>query len=150
MKQNPDRIFRIANSLGWKIRFGDWDAPDGISYHKGVITLYTRPKDVALRPGYASVDVVQNVAHEIGHYLVAPTSRRHRKNYGINRNFGHRDSDYWDLDDMKARFVERELMRACGMKHHLTYLMVGQHRKPAALWWEQEGKHLVAGLLMIK
>lgn len=151
MKPDPDRMFRIANSLGWKIQFGDWEDRSSLTFKRGTLTLSAiRPKDVAIRPGPISIEVVQSVAHEIGHYLVAPPSRRHKKNYGISRDFGNRNSDYWDLDDMKARFVERELMRACGFRNHLAFVINGPHKKPAAVWWEREGKHLVAGLLLIK
>lgn len=149
MKLDPERIFRIANSLGWKIQFAPLNK-NSLTYQNGTLTLANiRPKDVALRPASIAIEVVQVIAHEIGHYLAAPPSRRHKKNYGIRRD-PPRNPDYWDLDDMKARLVERELMHACGMKQHFPFVIQGRYQKPATLWWEQEGKHLVAGLLLIK
>jgi hypothetical protein len=149
MKSDPGRIFRIANSLGWTIKFGVWPIDDSVSYHQKVLTLAVMsPKDMTVKPVHASLQIVQSIAHEIGHYIVAPPSRRYRKDYGIPRD--HRNDAYWNLDEMKARFVERELVRACGMKRANVLLISGVYKKPAEMWWEQEGKHLVAGLLLIK
>lgn len=58
----------------------------------------------------------RELAHELGHYLVTPKSRRHKKNYGIpKKSYTLRNNwKRWNLEEYKASVLENELLKLVG------------------------------------
>lgn len=110
--------------------------------------------------GYMSA----NIAHELGHYLVASPGRRHRKNYGIPSYRGRSDASQrrWDLDETKAVVVAHWLLAACGFgkeagvrKQPLRTISGGSLnvracRLEVSHWWRTEGREQVTQELLQK
>jgi hypothetical protein len=140
-------LFRVANSLGCKVVFEpNWQEN---AYQNGTISLDFHPSQVVKEPEKQATLIAEALAHELGHFVVAPAGRRYRKNYGI-LNTITRDSQYWELDEAKARMVEVALLRHVGIKGNGLQDLTQEYQRRVSLWWEKEGKHLVAGLLLIK
>jgi hypothetical protein len=143
--KNKDWLFRVANSLGCKVAFSNNSRE--ATYNKGVIYLDFSPFGLVHDTERNTIGLVEALAHELGHFVIAPRGRRYRKNYGILTT-NNRNHDHWNLDEEKALLVEGALLRHVGLKGmgliDLTY------EKRVMSWWEQQGKHIVQGLLLIK
>jgi hypothetical protein len=86
--------------------------------------------------------------HEVGHLMVAPKSRRNRRDYGIPP--GTVGDPYWDHDDNKASLIEFELCGACGLgQRQSTAKLIEEDYWSSRLkvWHEKEGKPLVRRLV---
>jgi hypothetical protein len=62
--------------------------------------------------------VARNLAHELGHFLIAPLGRRFKKDYGIPPN----EPDWTRLDEMKAKLIEEYLLRYFGFARRIKLL----------------------------
>lgn len=107
--------------------------------------------------------IAKKVAHELGHFLVAPPGRKYQQDYGI-RAYGKRSEksmEFWDLDEAKATLVEHQLLRHFGFEgrtkllkdplcnmRRLSRLRVC--RKKAWQWWRSEGKRAFEESLLLK
>lgn len=150
-RKKGKKLQRIVRVLGLAIKFGD-----ARSYERGVITLEANiaPEQWLFEPDSFHNVWARMLAHEIGHYVVAPPSRRRRKNYGIVQpkfiDGEWVNTKYWDIEDEKASLVEYALVKACGI------WAADPHKAPrrkqwalnlADKWFKQEGKQLVDSLL---
>lgn len=84
-----------------------------------------------------------DVAHELGHFLVAPKSRRYRKDYGIPAQARGADRARWDMDESKARMVEHFLLARFGYSFKKDPLRLADSHyqaKEVRRWWRTEGK----------
>lgn len=86
------------------------------------------------------------LAHELGHYLIAPKGRRHRKDYGIPAKQRTSASiDKWQLDDDKAVMVELQLLKH--FSFHTSALRRQRVNPDAVVWWYKIGKKMVSDVL---
>lgn len=100
----------------------------------------------------------RDIAHELGHYLIAPKGRRHRLNFGIPPKRYNVPRPQWDLDEAKAILVEHALLRHFGgkmaLKHPLRMRVllesVRSQSKKANTWFEKEGKAMLQQALFQK
>jgi hypothetical protein len=117
--------------------------------YKGYIEVpITIAHVLSTTPQAITNNVARNLAHEIGHWLVAPKGRRYRKDYGIKG-----DTLRWDLDEMKARIVEHFILQHFGFGDRIKILrdpiwrwrnsrstQHRQMRREALRWWQAEGQ----------
>lgn len=150
MKRFPRNIYDFATKqLKLKIVFGQ-TTEFHTEYGKRIITIYTHPRSMIQFPTLSLELVGRELAHELGHYLIAPKGRRHRRDYGIV-GFGEK----WDLDEAKAVLVEHELLRFFGakkvLKHPLSRVLLAsfikKQKKPALRWFDEQGKEMVRNIL---
>lgn len=104
-------VLRLADALNFRIRFGD-ELKYYVSREQKIMQLNPTVRELAdLR--YVS----QMIAHEIGHYMVAPKSRRNRPDYGIPTGWASSGkSGLWMIEDSCASAVERYILRRSGMR----------------------------------
>jgi hypothetical protein len=103
--------------------------------------------------------VARSLAHELGHFLVAPVGRRYRKDYGIpSSNSSHASTDKWDLDEAKANLVEEYLLQKFGFakrlrikKDPIRFLRdipsYRFHYRDAWAWWRKGGEAYIKELI---
>lgn len=112
---------------------------------------------------YLRHTVAKSLAHELGHFLIAPLGRRYRKDYGIP--VGHRSERAefnWDLDEAKAVLVENHLLIACGyrrrgmkiQKDPLSFmrrrgLRFRKIRVEAHRWWRACGRAMIDEMIRV-
>jgi len=99
------QLFDFAGNLGLRTRIGGIDATytPQTRIWEGMITLGISPRLLVRRPEMGVRYLASQLAHELGHYLIAPKSRRRRKDYGIPPDS---TSAFWTTDETKARIVE--------------------------------------------
>jgi len=129
------RLWKIARHWDLDVRFDSTDSTGGPSYIpatrkqrryrenlRGYIELGDpRPIEFARNPKWFEERVAKNLAHELGHFLIAPPGRRYRRDYGIPP-IGGRTAEMvikWDLDEAKAILVEHFLYRRCGFRFRI-------------------------------
>ncbi len=132
-----DGLRKFAGSLKLKVVLGEENRfrKTKIAHGAvGVITLGLHFRDIE--------DVqfaAQNLAHELGHYLVAPKGRRHHVDYGIRDN-----SRFADQDESRAIFIESYLLSHFGFKPRTNF----NHRTDEDVkWWKEIGKPRIETLL---
>lgn len=150
MKRFPRNIYDFATKqLKLKIVFGQ-TTEFHTEYGKRIITIYTDPRSMIQFPTLSLELVGRELAHELGHYFIAPKGRRHRKDYGIV-GFGEK----WDLDEAKAILVEHELLRFFGAKKVLKCPLsrvtlafsIKEQKKSAIHWFNEQGKEMIHYIL---
>lgn len=157
-----EQVYRLARSLGLNIDLGTEQKFH--TYRKygethRQITLNTTFRGFLFQserePHRILLGLTQDLAHELGHYLIAPKGRRHRKDYGIpsERQRSEVSHRRWEVDEMKATLVEYALLRHFGLEEELCLrkdpLRLRQYprnpfRKEAARWWKTEGPATIA------
>lgn len=82
---------------------------------------------------------ISQIAHELGHFLIAPKSRRYKENYGIPPNVRR---DYWDLDEVKAQLVEFHLLQYFHLTNRKYIERFGSDwmHEEAKVWFKEVGK----------
>jgi hypothetical protein len=111
------------------------------TYCPGTATVYISQGNFILalrgKPNRAAVDYVRSLAHEIGHWVVAPPSRRVLKNFGIRLSEFDESVRWWDLEDTKATLVQHAIEHAVGLRRKWP---TGSHQlSKARSWWRREG-----------
>lgn len=89
-------------------------------------------------------EIVHNILHEIGHYLLASKTRRKKKDYGIPASSFN---NYWNTDEERAQVIANYLSKKLGfgsIKGTLNLNDDDDLRK----WWNSAGKSMVDKLLM--
>jgi len=96
------------------------------------------------------------LAHELGHFLIAPLGRRYHTNYGIPSERMRSDAQRrtWNLDETKADIVGNYLLCKVGYAkrmHVPGYSLTGRYAAPlgkvAWKWWKLEGKSQIELML---
>lgn len=79
----------------------------------------------------------RDLAHELGHFLVATKRQRRLKDYGIpprRPSMSEKTKEKWDLLDEKASLVAQEISNILDLGHELSFTP----KLAAWQWWEQE------------
>lgn len=125
-------IFHLPHQFGLKLQIGEENM-----FHKR--TVFVELDEDGIRP--------LDVAHEMGHFLIAPKSRRYRKDYGIPTNVYRLgvEQGTWDFDEAKALLVEHFLLEKFGHPFKKNPLRTASgrfqvHANAARKWWRTEGK----------
>jgi len=127
------------------------------SIHKSYIEMDLRIHDLIFQPqsGHRALSnrVARHVAHELGHFLVAPGGRRYRKDFGIPEVKRSRASgERWELDEYKAQLVDNYILRLCGFEKRFRLPKNPLWREckkrnyialQAKEWWDTKGKFLI-------
>ncbi len=128
------RLRHLSRHLGIDVVF-ETPASDNVSYRvvKGRPTIA-----VGYSPlhAFTTEQVAERVAHEIGHYLAAPPSRRRRPDYGLDDDAYDESPGFYWTDETKAVFIEGEVRRRMGLpklRRHLTDYVSENMR----VWWKQ-------------
>lgn len=91
--------------------------------------------------------LIKTIAHELGHYFVAPPKRRRQKDYGIkNKSLSQKTNDKYELEEIKAQAIEREIYDQIGFK------TTNKDYRDSVLvkeWWQSQGKQLVDNMFYI-
>ena len=62
-------------------------------------------------PEKARLNLLSNIAHEVGHYLAAPKSRRDKNNFGLPKSTDKRIYKYYYFaEEMKAQLIENHIL----------------------------------------
>lgn len=100
--------------------------------------------------------LISQLSHELGHFLIAPKGRRYKKNYGIRTNYSSRSiraKYHWNLDEYKAQLVENHLYKRYRLpwikKPLAPFYKLKNNIKAiqdAELWFENDGQKLIKKL----
>lgn len=156
MKSNYKKVLALLSKLGIRISFTTEKDSDQIYYplkdNKAKI-VYANRSQMQLFGNDKAIeeyrkDVCVFALHEIGHFIIAPKQRRRRKDYGIPE----RESDKYQLEEIKATMIENELKRLFGFKYaknlygngltNSSRSFIQDNKKKIILWWESEGRIL--------
>lgn len=95
--------------------------------------------------------VIADILHELGHYLIAPKSRRMKKDYGIPTSdtklrglSANRSLNYWDRDEDRANMIADELSFRLGYGREFP-----QHHLQNDKWFVEKGKPMVDKLMKL-
>jgi hypothetical protein len=145
-KLRVKQLVAFANSLELHVDLdkGDPSYTPHKRKWKGTISLVVNMRTLVSKPETLARILGAQLAHELGHYIVAPKSRRRLKDYGIP---SASSAPYWLLDEAKARVVEHHLRRHFGdshaMKDPLRLSRFSRTRKAIAVWWRDTGRATV-------
>jgi len=118
------KMVRFARFLNVSVQVGRLPGMYQVTYRNGTIHLIcpTLKGFIQSHPRNLNNNLARDLAHELGHYLIAPKTRRNRKDYGIpiSHRRGEKSNHYWDLDDAKADLVGHELLREFGFGSRIT------------------------------
>ena len=149
----PDLV-RFAKNLGIEVQLGTeteyktipktvrWVGPRRIVRGRSVMTLKITVDQ--LTSSSLPDIVINDLAHELGHFIAAPKGRRCKIDYGIKTK-----SKFAELDEFKANFVEIAIQQALDRR---TYVFSQRQKnfpeyKQAEEWWRSEGQIMVKTLL---
>jgi hypothetical protein len=104
-----------------------------------------------LRKKEPKIYYINQITHELGHFLIAPKSRRYKKDYGIplkNWKNRYKNRDYWDLDEFKAQLVGFYLLqhfkftknKKISWSHPTQFRAI---KKEAVEWFNEIGKNKI-------
>jgi len=153
-----NKLYVFARDLGLQVAFGSENSrTTRISrrYVRHEIQIELRPKDLFHMSGSDLQDSIgRNLAHELGHYIVAPKGRRHRKDYGIPGTSTKR----WAIDEGKAILIENYLLKRFGFGCRMRLLKypvrsnrhrsVREHHREIEKWWREDGERKIKSVLM--
>lgn len=104
--------------------------------------------------------VALTIAHELGHFLVAPKGRKYKKDYGIvTKDLSERSMYHWDLDEAKACLIHAYLLKHFRFDQRMKVLKdplsswrrrvprIQKARREAWKWWNKEGQLLINNYL---
>lgn len=122
------------------------DLADRRSPARRVITLELSLYELLNDPSASQYKVVRYMAHEFGHYFIAPEGRRRKADYGIPPGSS---KEKWDLDDAKATFVEQRILRWAGLDSFVgDRSHIDEHIEwQAKCWWRREGRKKINAVL---
>jgi len=146
------KVVLLAHRVGIECHFDD---DRDCSFERGRIKVSCSMNPLAFSPSQFISSMTWDVAHELGHYLIAPSSRWNRKDYGIPKitaDRSERSKSYWDLDEAKAYLVGEHiynlLYNGKSFKGNplASKARRAAHRAKSAeamKWWKAEGKSMV-------
>ncbi len=153
------RLSNLVQNLGLFIRLGTRPSTASF-YHKGdkfIIQINGGGSYLFSNPIRFRTLAAQELAHELGHFIVAPKRRRFKKDYGIPDERNSRttqQNNYWLVDELKAQFVERHLLRYYKIPSKKNYFKIypaGEINpklyNKALTWWNWGGKIKVQTIL---
>lgn len=136
---------RILKHLNFRLAFGG-DEVVYIPLKKGAeIRIPLRLKTLIVPDKQLTRVIVRDITHEVGHYLVTPKNRRHRKNFGIPiraQRFGAVLK--YDIEELRAQVIEKDLTCRMGLVKNLGLSGFPRHIQE---WWIAKGKQLVDNLV---
>jgi hypothetical protein len=163
-----DRLLLIPRKFGIGLRAGlEQEFLPGLRRRRGGSTgtiVLSIPIRELLRPLLLSegasrhrpslqIRLCRGLAHELGHFLVAPKGRRYKKDYGIasERRRSEASHRFWEIDECKAKIVEHYLLARCGFgraegvrKRPLrSHGVDDSYRWSVERWWRTEGQKSV-------
>lgn len=121
----------------------------------GTIIVSIKPWTVMRTPEKAAMWIAWELAHELGHYLVATPIRRRMNDYGISADHKRTEAQAkrWEIDEAKATLVEHYLRKHFRDARAQVNPLVRYRKKSlerrgidvTALlqWWADSGKALV-------
>jgi hypothetical protein len=151
VRMSVKQLLRFANSLGLRVDLeGSGDATYAPSKRnwEGTITLTTSIRMLVSQPETSVRYLGSQLAHELGHYLVAPKSRRRKKDYGIPPASS---APIWTTEETKARIVEHYLRKRFGdprafkdpIKRFARNRRSMGDLKVIKAWWDETGLAMV-------
>ncbi len=101
--------------------------------------------------------IVQILAHEIGHYLVAPPKRRRQKDYGVKNKSSKLSKKVnlkYELEEVKAQAIQFEIYERIGLKNFKydngwDWRTRSDGDYDIRKWWQSQGKQLVDNMFYI-
>ena len=114
-----------------------------VSVPISIVDFCTEPK-----PRLTS-DICDTLAHELGHWLVAPPGRRFRTNFGIpNKAWPPNGYDKWELEEGKATVAGLYCMNQIGFHHELKATgNIRRIKQEVETWWNNGGQDFIASEL---
>ncbi len=156
------KLNKIMEHLLIKIKFSDDVPAGGAEYipHKKTNRSYLKIDGPVYGQYFKSktnidLHIIRILAHELGHYLVAPPKRRRQKDYGIKtKNISDRSRRKYDIEEIKVQAIEAEIYERLNIKNGLLS-GVPDYREDddvyydVTKWWKSEGKQLVDSMFYI-
>lgn len=116
-------IIRFAESFGIKVEIGN--SSNSYTYfplkkekYKSAMCVISVDAItlIEMKDKKIFTEIIESgTAHELGHFLIASSKRKYKKNYGIPKEnrvdsvfWG--DRKYWDVDEAKANFIQNEIL----------------------------------------
>lgn len=141
------KLIKLAKVLGFEVKIGQ-----DFGGSNREITIDVPAKTLAIKPDEAIYWFYKDLAHELGHVILAPKGRRFRKDYGIKNGIrrSYRSKLKWDFDEAKATLIEHHLLNFVGLKYLKEPLgkLLGQKAK-VNKWWKIDGEQMVDILLSL-
>lgn len=130
------KLIDIAESLGIQIK-NEWSRD--VSFIKGVISV-----------GHSDslFEQEEKLAHELGHFLVAPKSRRWKKNYGHPEKVD--GGSIYEKEELAASVLGMTLQRWCGGRFNMNQKAYLWNDNSYADSWYPYGFWIGAGILVEK
>lgn len=140
-KTAPRRLAELLNALRFYLESSSFEEvtyrprTSGGRFVGASIDVGISVKEMLAGTQYdTSKKIARVVLHELGHFFVAPKTRRRKKDYGIPR---WASSPYWHLDEAKACIVEHYLGQQLGFRARLYFSGVPRSSINAAkAWWK--------------
>lgn len=146
---NAQFIFRVLRSL--RLRWTFSRHAKGVIYRRGEISVSVQNKSMEQlifgKPSSAPETIVRTLAHEVGHFLLAPPARRRQDDYGISNKAkrGPRSAEKWTTDEERASLIGDYLIWHSGFRKKAPT----PHGKPLSDWWDSEGKRLTETIVSL-
>lgn len=149
------KVRKLAKKLKLNIALSErgvkYKPPSKFSRDRGVagILLIPPPTIRLIADDYnqAMRNIIVDILHEFGHFIVCAPSRRKKKNFGIPELS---NNEYWELEEQKAVLVERKLCELLNIKprgtNPLTKLLKFSFQRPYQVrnnlrkWWKEIGE----------
>lgn len=156
-------IESLARSLGLLIQFGTntkYVYRKNKNNSQGYAVIQCSPFDLVWAPERIFIRLERDIAHEIGHYLLASDKQRKKTDYGIPNFETRKSNKNWDVNDLKAMLIERFIIESMGTgrkvcQNHEQRMKSAVFDKKnfdksyhkAMTWWEKEGEQMMKDLL---
>ncbi len=130
------KLIDIAEQLGIRIK-NEWSRD--VSFIKGVISV-----------GHSDsvFEQEEKLAHELGHFLTAPKSRRWKKNYGHPEKVDR--GGHYEEEELAAAVLGMALQRWCGGRFNMNEKAYLWNDYSNADFWYPYGFWIGAGILVEK
>ena len=142
-KMNTNILFKIVERLKLRVQIGDeleYKVHNNTKYLtvEGMTVSGLFDSGATLEKLRATIAIA--IAHEIGHFLAAPLSRRNRKNFGIplsQDNSSPRSRYKWEREEVMAQLFEQKITDTIGVKNQSKRLLVRKMKEyDLESWWK--------------
>lgn len=132
-----EALNRLLNYLHVRLEFGG-EIEYRVENQYRVFVLPGSPSRLLDRPNFKQ-EMIWDILHEVGHLVIAPPSRRNRKDYGTPPS--SRGQTFWDKEDDMATLVEIELCKLFKLPPRVN---PKPHLETAGVraWWQSKGRKL--------
>lgn len=136
-KKGFQKILKLASHLGIRVRFGDENKYyiKRLRFSKQkIIQIAVKPEMLLDNSGFRFM--TQDLAHELGHYVIASPEQKKRIDYGIPAKRTKNTEYKWDLIDYKATLIEQVILDKLGVRRS-TVTQTSDIIKKGTIWWRE-------------